>query len=272
MTHVWRRTGLLAATFALLITGSAVAAADPGGRAPEPGYCEGAEREASLMQDQQRLLARLGHLTRLNDWGDVAALAAVGWMLPTHLHVNFENTGLAIARPEALLEKEARSGNPGMAVYRSVSQDSLAAQINPYQANFPYELIGWAHGIMYTPGVYPTSPDLCISKSDWFVHEQGAHTFPDFGFVAEPPREDYLGQSAGDLFPLPTKAFGPTHGRFWDVHLWLDPQGGPPATGIERPFDYIPGAPMPHDSFFFPEQPDYQDDSTPGHTGDHHHD
>lgn len=270
MTDVWRRAGVLVAAFTLITAGTAgLATAESDG--PEPGYCSGPERDASLLLDQQRLLDRLGHLTTLNDMGDVAALAAAGWMLPTHLHVNFENLGLAIARPDAIVEKEARAGNPGMVVYRSLAQTPVEEHIDPYTPNFPYVLIGWAHGLMYTPGVYPTSPDFCISKDDWFVHEQGIHTFPEWGFIAEPPAEDYLGQSAGDLFPLPTKGFGATHGRFWDVHLWLDPNGGVPGTGIERPFDRIAGAPMPDDAFFFPDNRAYEHDSTPGHNPEHHH-
>ncbi|MFC9995497.1 hypothetical protein [Nocardia sp. NPDC127526] len=274
MTRAWRMSGILAAAFAMIVIGSsAVAVAEPDRSDPEPGFCEGAERDASLLRDQEGVLARLGRLTTLNNWGDVLALAAAGWSLPTHLHVNFENLGLAIARPNALIETQARAGNPGMVVYRALADTPLPEHIDPYTPNFPYVLIGWAHGLQYTPGVYPTSPDFCISKEDWFVHEQGVHTIPDWGFVAEPPQEDYLGQSPGDLFPLPTKAFGPTHGRFWDVHLWLNPEGGVPGTGIERPYDRIPGAAMPEDAFFFPDKRVYEDDSTPGSAVDHpaHH-
>lgn len=265
---------MLALSSALFMTGAAVASAAPdasGSSQPRGGvgYCEGAERESSLRQDQARLLARLGGLTTLRDAGDLAALAALGhWALPTHLHVNFKNLGVAIARPEAIFEKQVYSGNPGMLLYRSLAETPLGEHIDPYTLNFPYVLAGWAHGVMYTPGEYPSSPDLCLSESDWFVHEQGVHTLPDWGFAAEPPAEAFLGQSSGELFPLPTRAFGPTHGRFWDVHVWRDPEDGPPVIAVETPFGHIHGALPPVDSFFYPGADHYENGDHQSHDED----
>lgn len=225
------------------------------------GFCENLDRETSLRADQDRLLARLGGLTTLRGPEDLAALAAVGhWMLPTHLHVNFKNLGVAIARPEAIVEKQVYSGNPGMLLYRSLATTPVGEHVDPYRMNFPYVLAGWAHGVMYTPGEYPTSPDLCVSPADWFVHEQGVHTLPDWGFAAEPPAEAFLGERTGELFPLPTQAFGPTHGRFWDIHVWIDPDGGAPVISVLRPFGHIHGAAEPPDAFFYPNAGSYVGD------------
>lgn len=263
MIDARRVINLLASSFALIMIGSATGAAAPdasGSSQPREGvgHCEGIEREASLRADQDRLLARLGGLTTLRGPDDLAALAAVGhWMLPTHLHVNFRNLGFAIARPEAIFEKQFYSGNPGMLLYQSLATTPIEEHVDPYRMNFPYALVGWAHGVMYTPGDYPTSPDLCVSQSDWFVHEQGVHTLADWGFTAEPPAEAFLGERTGELFPLPTRAFGATHGRFWDIHVWMDPAGGPPVISVLRPFGHIHGAAEPPDAFFYPGADSY---------------
>lgn len=211
------------------------------------------ERDASLRADEANLLARLGRLDTLRGPADLASLAALGYALPVHMLVSFHNMGVSFARPEAILEKEVRSGYPGVVIYRP--NPAAVDVADPYRPAFPYELVGWGHGVRYTPGVVPTSRDLCVNPADWFVHEQGVHTLPTWGFAAQPPPERFRGEVPGEIFPLPLAAFGPTHGRFWDIHVWRDPAGGTPVVGIHRPFDHIAGLPMASDtSFFYPDR------------------
>ncbi|MFI9510767.1 hypothetical protein [Nocardia sp. NPDC052566] len=224
----------------------------PPANGADVGNCDGEARTASLRQDEKRMLARLGTLTVLRGPEDIAALAGLGYAIPMHMLNSFENIGTSIGRADAILDQQVHSGNPGVLVYRANQKVPYTG--DPYRAAFPYDLIGWAHGIMYTPGALPTSPDLCVSQLDWFIHEQGVHALPDWGFKPQPPPEHYRGEEMGDMLPLPTAALGPTHGRFWNIHVWRDPTGGPPIISVQYPFGYIAGLPTkPNTTFFYPE-------------------
>ncbi|QIS16177.1 hypothetical protein [Nocardia arthritidis] len=216
------------------------------------GFCDGEARTAALRQDEARVLARLGNLTTLRGPADLAGLAALGYPVPPNMLTSFVNLGVTIARADSFIGQQVRSGNPAALFYRPNPQVPYVK--DPYRPAFPYQLIGWEHDTAYTPAALPTSPDLCVSQLDWFVHEQGVHALPDWTFTPQPPPEHYRGASSGDPVPLPTSAFGPTTGRYWTIHVWRDPAGGPPTISVQRPYDYIPGVSIrPNATFFYPE-------------------
>ncbi|MFG1790142.1 hypothetical protein [Nocardia sp. NPDC049149] len=247
-----RASSLVVAVTVCVLAASGVAAGHDHGHAQVDtvGYCDGEARAASLRADEARLMARLGHLTTLRGPEDLAALAALGYAVPMHMLASFEGIGTSFARPDAIMDQQVRSGNPGALLYRP--NPDLPYTGDPYRPAFPYELAGWGHGVMYTPGAYPRSTDLCIAQEDWFVHEQGVHSALDWGFTAQPPPERYRGESAGEMMPLPMVTPGATHGRFWDIHVWRDPAGGTPVLAMQTPFHHIPGIHGDDSAFFFP--------------------
>ena len=102
----------------------------------------------------------------------------------------------------------------------------------------------------YDPTQIPTLEGF--PEDVFFVHEAGYHR-PDGGFTPFPPVEEHHGSEPQGLPPVSTE--GIPHPRFWDVHIFLDPNGGIPRTGITSPFDSIPGFPSDDAAFFFPEIP-----------------
>ncbi|MFI5776642.1 hypothetical protein [Nocardia sp. NPDC051570] len=242
--------------FSVWLAGPAVAHEHSQPQVNGVGYCDGEARDASLRQDEARLMARLGRLTTLRGPDDLAALAALGYAIPLHMLASFEDIGTSFARPDAIIDQQVRSGNPGVLMYRP--DPGLPYDGDPYRPQFPYQLIGWGHGIMYTPGAVPPSADLCVAQEDWFVHEQGVHSLLDWDFIPQPPPERYHGEVAGDMLPLPMVAPGATHGRYWDIHVWHNPTGGTPALSVLSPYEHIPGLPAKLADFFHPELPTHQ--------------
>ncbi|MGY2060994.1 hypothetical protein ACW9HQ_39510, partial [Nocardia gipuzkoensis] len=161
MTGISVRFAILVAACLLSTTGSvATATAQPGitatDRTERTGYCEGPARDASLRADQANLLARLGRLTTLRGPGDLSELSNLGWSVPAHYYASFQGMGVGITRPSTLSDREIRSGYPAMLSYRPINPQPPG---DAFAMNFPYELIGWAHSLPYSPGAYPTSPD-----------------------------------------------------------------------------------------------------------------
>lgn len=72
------------------------------------------------------------------------------------------------------------------------------------------------------------------------------------GAAGEPP---HIGYCEGDAREASLLVESRLLARLGPLTTLRGPDDGIPATGIDRPFDHIPGAPMPDDAFFFPESP-----------------
>ncbi|MEV0292117.1 hypothetical protein [Nocardia sp. NPDC050710] len=269
-----------------------VATADPAVQppavAPVTGrQCGADERAALLAADQQRVLDRLGPLRVLNGPADVVALAMLGgWGPDSHGWVQYENVGVGLLDLPRSLDIIARSldgitagtvirdavtsGQPTGLFYRSLNPNPNFT--NPYTPTFPYELVGWFYGAVYTPGITPIENGLCLYPTDWAFHERGVHAFPNFDMIHQPPEEEWLGQNPGSIPLALPKPAGLVHPRAWDAHIWLTPGGDTPITGSLNTAQYVPG----HDggipsSFPYPDGPTSVGPRLPEHQDGHGH-
>jgi hypothetical protein len=213
-----------------------------------------------LAEDQRLVLARLGALTTIDDVADFAALAGRGWNVPPHGWNSFRGMGVAALRGEELATPEPLPGRPELLLYRP---DPGASDVtDPFGADFPYRLAGWGYLGSYDFARHPAGAGPCFERSDWFVHERGIHDFPRLGFVSVPPKEDFHGQDPGNepFAPFPP---GFPHPRFWDMHLWLGPEGVPTVSML-NPGIPIPGIdPRVGVSFFYPPASARPDQASP---------
>lgn len=174
--------------------------------------CDAGQRAASLAADQRRVLDRLGSLRVLNGPQDVVALAALGgWGPDSHGWVQYRGVGVGLLNLPRSLDIIAKqidgvtagtitrdavtSGQPTGLFYRSLNP--AAVHDDPYTPSFPYELVGWFYGAVYTPGLTPIEHGLCVYPTDWGFHERGVHAFPTFDMVTQPCGRGLGGAGAG---------------------------------------------------------------------------
>jgi len=122
----------------------------------------------------------------------------------------------------------------------------------PDTTNNPYTFIGVAYTQLYDPDERPIMG--CIPSDAWFVHEAGYHLQTGQMFPT-PPAEGPIAGSANMLTRPPGARPGQRmlwHPRLWDLHVWIDPAGGPPVMSIYRPGG-VPGLALPPVVFFRPE-------------------
>jgi hypothetical protein len=237
---------------------TAVAAAPKSLSAGEAALCTPEERQSALAEDQRRVLQHVGSLSTLRDMVDVVSLAGRGWSVLPHMWVSFKGIGVAIARPEVL--PELLTGLPSLAtlppllIYRPSPAASNVT--DPYGADFPYTLVGWAYGAAYDYRQFPTTAGRCYERRDWMVHERGIHDLATWTFVPVPPQEQWHGQEPGNepLLPLPP---GLPHPRLWSLHVWLNQDTGVPNVSmLHDEAGTIPGVdPGVGIAFFHPQPP-----------------
>ena len=230
-----------------------VAAAPNRLSASEAAPCTPQERQSALAEDQRLVLQHVGSLSTLRDMVDVASLAARGWIVPPHMWVSVKGMGVGIARPEVLAGLPSLAGFPPLLLYRPNPAASNVA--DPYGADFPYTLVGWAYGAAYDYRQFPTTAGRCYERRDWIVHERGVHDLATWGFVPAPPREQWHGQDPGnELLLLP---LGIPHSRLWALHVWLNRDTGVPNVSMmQDAAGTIPGIdPGVGIAFFYPQPP-----------------
>ena len=231
-----------------------VAAAPNRLSAGETAPCTPQERQSALAEDQRLVLQHVGSLSTLRDVVDVASLAARGWSFPPHMWVSFKGIGVAIVRPEILTGLPSQAGLPPLLLYRP--NPAASNVTDPYGADFPYTLVGWAYGGPYDYHQFPTTAGRCYERGDWMVHERGIHDLATWGFVPAPPQEQWHGQHPGNelLLPLPP---GYPHSRLWSLHVWLNRDTGVPSVSImQDDAGTIPGVdPGVGIAFFYPQPP-----------------
>lgn len=247
--------------------------------------CDAGQRAASLAADQRRVLDRLGSLRVLNGPQDVVALAALGgWGPDSHGWVQYRGVGVGLLNLPRSLDIIAKqidgvtagtitrdavtSGQPTGLFYRSLNP--VAVHDDPYTPSFPYELVGWFYGAVYTPGLTPIEHGLCVYPTDWGFHERGVHAFPTFDMVTQPPAEDWVGQEPGSIPAALPNPPGLVHPRAWDLHVWLVPGSDTPITGAVNTAQVVVG----HDggipgSFPYPGGPTSVGPDLPEHHGHH---
>lgn len=220
--------------------------------------CSGAQRNGVLLHEQAAVLDLVGDLRTLKNESDLARLAVPNPLTGTafnfydHAFVSFRGMGLAIVNTGVA---EA-PGKPTLLLY---APDPDAQEvIDPYNPDFPYRLVGFGHASVYAPNETPTFLGPCFEK-DWFVHERSVHRADTWQNIAVPPEEDFKGQVAGGVPPLPHECNPPctgfAHGRLWDLHIWLADGNGVPTLSMTNPGDEIAGAdPQIGRAFFFPER------------------
>ena len=150
-----------------------------------------------------------------------------------------------LRRPDLLFyaPREQRAGET-LADY----MDDVSA---PDTTNNPYTFIGVAHTQLYDPDERPIMG--CIPSDAWFVHEAGYHLDTGQMFLT-PPNDGGVPGSANMLVrPPPPRPNGRMfwHPRLWDLHIWINPAGGPPIMSIFHPDD-LPGLALPPAVFFRP--------------------
>lgn len=109
-----------------------------------------------------------------------------------------------------------------------------------------WPLVGFGYHFDYEPC---DAPELgCVVEGNWFVHEAGYHHYlRDAGSMSLATdadlREEALWEGHGvdpqgcqdvDEEDLRHKVGAVGHGRAWDLHVWIDPEGGPPKA---QPYD-----------------------------------
>lgn len=231
------------------------------------GVCTAQDRQAALSNERQRVLDYLGDLTTMRNPLDAARLALKGWGALPHGFISFAGNGMPVGRLDAPLtetpllvplvgEPVIRTDMPDLLFYRPTTTVNVS---DPFFADFPYTLLGWAYIDVYSLEHDPTrrGPD-CLERSDWFVHERGIHDLPFLGFFPVPPRERFQGEASGrDLIPPLVLLLHPglPHPRSWVTHLWLNPDATL-TPSFANPHVSVPGA-DPHFGqwFFYPPSP-----------------
>ncbi|MBF6175881.1 hypothetical protein [Nocardia blacklockiae] len=245
--------------------------------------CDAGQRAASLAADQRRVLDRLGALRVLTGPQDVVALAARGgWGPDSHGWVQYRGIGVGLLDLPRSLDIIAKgidgvtagtiardavtSGQPTGLFYRSLNPNPVYD--DPYTPSFPYELVGWFYGAVYTPGITPIENGLCVYPTDWGFHERGVHAFPSFDMVTQPPAEEWVGQDPGTIPAAAPNPPGLVHPRAWDLHIWMVPGSDTPITGAVNTAQAVAG----HDggipaSFPYPDGPTAVGPDLPEHHG-----
>ncbi|MFT5235892.1 MAG: hypothetical protein ACI90A_001256 [Shewanella sp.] len=220
----------------------------PPGSSNCPSY---SMRRQSLAQDQKRVLAMVGGFKTLrNDFDRILLAFFRGYHIPTHQAVSFEGIGVSIAKPSGALGTVRHSGSPTLLIYKP---NSALDTTDPVKYDYPMTLVGWAYSSAYKPLKRPVVPGLCIFKNEWFFHEQGVHPFSDWGFYETPPREAWVGASAGSIVQ-PYGPFGLYHPRFWDIHIFLNRYTGVPSISQIKPNSGITGInPLEGIAFKYPD-------------------
>lgn len=111
--------------------------------------------------------------------------------------------------------------------------DYIADMADPASDNDPYTFIGVAYARQYDPANRPLLG--CVPSDAWFVHEAGYHL--NDGRMRFANIADNQTGTANTLLPTRAPPAGWTvwHPRLWDLHVWLDPAGGPPILSIFEP-------------------------------------
>lgn len=181
-----------------------------------------------------------------------------GFPVPAHLNASIFGNGMTFAiTPDKIPPVGGVDlGRPTLAFYAprprasNEAVDSYNATVSePLFADVPYSFIGIAYTAAYDPAQRPTMG--CVPSHRWFVHEAGFHLL-DGGMLMTPPNDNGVRGSgtitaAPPIFPPP----GIWHPRFWDLHVWLPPDGNPenPIMSIFRPGG-VPGLVLPAGAFF----------------------
>ncbi|MEO6703725.1 MAG: hypothetical protein ABI140_08840 [Jatrophihabitantaceae bacterium] len=221
------------------------------------GTCNIVQRGISLAVEQARVLKLLKGHTVLRNQADLDAMAGLNpssgiyYALLPHMFDSMAGIGLTIVNVGA--------GGPGVPNLLFYKPNKKATNLlDPFGADYPYTLDGWGYVSPYTPGTVPsfgTDPGLrCLNPTDWLIHERSVHPSDTWQNIALPPTEQWRGQDAGATPPTAQECSCPVglnHGRFWDVHFFLD--GWPvPLVQMLNPGKRIPG----FDSgigFFYPQ-------------------
>jgi hypothetical protein len=162
--------------------------------------CTEQQRKADLRDEQTVVLDLVSHygpgagqnLTTLDGPEDMSALAqgdlesGTVYRLYDHAFVSFEGMGMAMAiinigdnGTDSTDPTRRRPGKPDLLLYAPNQESSDPT--DPYGADFPYELAGWAYSPAYVPSEHPTFLGDCITRVDWFVHERGIHPADTWG-------------------------------------------------------------------------------------------
>jgi hypothetical protein len=159
--------------------------------------------------------------------------------LPSHNFVSFLGMGVAFAHLSAVLPENivelVDTVVPGEVPFRpsllfyAPSPDATEQQVSsPLQLGAPLTLVGVAFARNFVPG---TPPEMgCLPREAFFVHEAGWH-MPDGGYEIQDVIEPVPGTAIAVRPVLPLidiRRLGIWHGRLWDMHIWLRPQGALP--------------------------------------------
>jgi len=128
-----------------------------------------------------------------------------------------------------------------------------------------WPLIGFGYTTDYLPC---ESPAFCSAELSWEVHEAGYHrviagdggmtlaTSDDLIEGAASAAVDADGCEPVWLEDLEIHGGTVRHGRMWTVHVWIDPEGGPPVVARTDPWRRWEDAPdrvsVDADAFFVP--------------------
>jgi hypothetical protein len=224
---------------------------------PEPAAlptCTPDERAQALAAEQARVLELLEDVRVLADESDFEVLKrprglAASYTIPSHALTSILGMGFSVANAGRVVP-----GEPHLLFYRP-SPDAIDVG-DPWGPDFPYELVGWGYGAVYTPGQVPIFPDdpglRCLELGDWFLHEAGVHPYDTGRYVMVAPEEEYAGQVAAPPPSLQACGCeGAPHPRLWDIHFWID-GGDVPVVSMLNPGEPIPGW-DPEGAFFYPD-------------------
>lgn len=218
-------------------------------------------RSEQLAGAQRQVLHMLGEgsapdLTSLEGEADLAALAALGYGFYDHQQASVRGMGWAVV--DTAFGTPPNAGRPSVVFY-APSGENVTAPRDGF--DFPYQLRGWAYAFPYRHLENPQQhkqPILgCLDSSEWFLHEQGIHTFSDGGFIPVRPRDDEPRGAKDSDCPGPEcpESAPPdySHGRLWDLHVWRAP--GVPTVSMTNPGPKIPGIdPLIGKAFFYPHE------------------
>jgi hypothetical protein len=244
-----------------------------------------ADTRSALAAEQAHILERFGGLTRIQD------ILAAGY-IPTHGAASIENVGVAFTRivdvpvlmpgAPALPPKE---GEPNLLMFAPASGATDTVTVCPVPAipdrpcpvdlvaatrpgspavtdalwaDEPYVLAGWGYTARIDSGAgaaFPLDqpPTLAfVTPQQWFVHEAGWHNL-DGTFAIDRGLIDPPGAPSHAKDGPPQLHAGAPHGRFWDVHLWVDRAAGVPVVSMSSPTP-IAGITVPPGSFAYPAE------------------
>lgn len=202
--------------------------------------------------------ALAAHADRLTTTTPHVLAPLQGFPVPAHLNASILGNGMTFAIPPGQIPTAGGVdlNRPSLAFYapRPRAPDETVASYNstvsePLFADSPYSFIGIAYTAAYDPARRPTVG--CIPSHQWFVHEAGFHLL-NGGMLMTPPNDNGV-RGSGTIFAAPP-VFPPPgvwHSRFWDLHVWLPPDGNPanPIMTILRPGG-VPGLTLPAGAFF----------------------